>query len=157
MREDTLKVVASEDHHLVRVLQNLRRQDRVELLASGTLDPLAQFRWARENGQCWAVLLPSGAACAVGGIIPVAGSDNAAVWLMGTDELTQHWREFLRRSRAYVDALHEIRPVLFNRVHADNEIHLRWLRWAGFIILPEPCFVGNHSAVFHEFIRIRKT
>ena len=121
MREDKLKAVASEDHHLVRVLQNLRRQDRVELLASGTLDPLAQFRWARENGQCWAVLLPSGAACAVGGIIPVAGSDNPAVWLM------------------------------------DNEIHLRWLRWAGFIILPEPCFVGNHSAVFHEFIRIRKT
>ena len=155
MREEKLRVVAAEDHHLVQVSENLRRQDRAELLASWTGDPLEQFRWASEFGRCWAVIAPSGNACAVGGIIPTPGADNGAVWLMGTDELTLHWREFLRRSRSYIDALHDIRPVLFNLVHSENEIHLRWLKWAGFFLIPEPRLVGKHKAVFHEFIRIK--
>lgn len=155
MHPEKLKVVAAEDHHLVHVSRNLRPQDKAELAASQTGDPLGQFRWALEFGRVWAVLGPSGSACAVGGVIPTPGQDNAAVWLMGTEELTVHWREFLRRSRDYIEALHEIRPVLFNFVHMENKIHVRWLRWAGFTFLPEDRLVGKNKAVFREFIRIR--
>ena len=155
MHVNKLRVVAATDAHLVQVVTNLRKQDQAELLACGVLNPLDQFRWGHKHGQCWAVIAPSGRACAVGGVIPAPGENSAAVWLMGTDELTLYWREFLRRSTDYIEELHRIRPILFNLVHVENEIHRRWLKWAGFSLLPQPVFVGKGRAVFQKFIRIR--
>jgi hypothetical protein len=56
-------------------------------------------------------------------------------WLVGTDLLTAHAREFLRGSREVWDNLtqpFDVGEKFFNYVWEHNTLHRRWLAWLGF-------------------------
>lgn len=149
---DKLLVVAAEDHHLVHVAANLREADRQEAEASGEHDVLEVFRMGTERGRTWAVLTPEGEACLVGGVVP-DGPSMGLVWMMGTDAIMKHRKEFVRRSRSYVDALHQIHPILTNMVHAKNRRHIQWLRWAGFVFTRR--ITLSNGEEFINFVRMK--
>jgi hypothetical protein len=54
-------------------------------------------------------------------------------WMLCDEGLMQrHWRAFARQCHQWIDELGTGYAVLQNFVHAENEVHLRWLRWAEF-------------------------
>lgn len=56
------------------------------------------------------------------------------VWGLGSEALDDHVVGFLRMSRPEVDILQGSYRTLFNYVHADNELHLKWVKFVGFTL-----------------------
>lgn len=81
------------------------------------------------------------------------GPDVAAPWMLGTDALTTtHRRWFLRNTQRLITIRDDRFRRYFNRVDARNTVHIRWLKWAGFIILPAVPW-GPFGLPFHPFFR----
>lgn len=71
-----------------------------------------------------------------------------APWLLGTDAVEKHQRQFLRRSLEWRSELLKRYLILRNFVHAENKVSIRWLKWLGFE-LSDPVEMNGHT--FHLF------
>lgn len=138
--------------HLDYLAAHLRVQDRAELAAAGWDDVrqvLAQSvrvsRWSR-------VALLDGVPAAVfgcaeyGSLLAPAG----VPWLLGTDAVARHGRVLQREARHYIAAMLQEYPRLFNAVHAENTVAVRWLKRLGFTLQPAVP-APPHGAPFHVF------
>ena len=76
--------------------------------------------------------------------------DSGTPWLVGTDLIERHARQFLRHSRPYLAEILALYPRLSNFVDASNTHAVRWLRWLGFF-LDGPSPVGPRGAPFYRF------
>jgi len=150
-----LRVVAARDEDLKHVAAHLRPEDVGDLRGAGIQDALPHFRSATLTGRCWAVVPKGNPAVAVGGIVPQDDGVTGLVWMMGTPDLASYWREFVRRVPAYLDALHEVRPLLHNLSRKSNSKHRRWLQWAGFTLLPTEKVLPPFNETYQELVRIR--
>jgi hypothetical protein len=142
--------VPDDLEHLAR---NLRDQDLAELRASGRgADPLAALRQSVAVSRWSRVALVDEAPIAVFGCGEY-GSLLAPIgvpWLMGTGAIVRHGRVLQREARRYIAAMLQQYPRLFNAVHAENTVSVRWLRHLGFTLhpaVPAP----PHGALFHAF------
>jgi hypothetical protein len=70
-------------------------------------------------------------------------------WLVTTNRLMQHERQFIRHCRPVVDAMQRSYPRLSNLVADDNTAAKRWLRWMGFEINKRP--INVNGALFRQF------
>jgi hypothetical protein len=94
-------------------------------------------------------------------IFGVARQDaiSGLVWLTATPTITKppYLSEFIRHSRGMCDRLNDGYPPLCNVVDARNALHIRWLKWCGFIFINHHQSYGPEKRPFYEFIRIRKS
>ena len=134
----------------------LRSADRLEIQAAVGRDPTDTLREGIASSiPCWAVLAPSGAPMALFGVVPDAGATGSGmVWLLGSDELTQHRFAVLRGSHVWVARLHERYDRLWNYVDARNDLHINWLRWCGFRFVQ---LVERHGVEQRPFWRVERT
>lgn len=73
-------------------------------------------------------------------------------WLVGTDLIAQHRREFLRTTRLLTARMVSESPLLINLVAAENETSIRWLRWLGFDVRDDnPIVVREGGLPFFIF------
>ena len=88
---------------------------------------------ASRAGECWAAHdAVSGEPVAVFGVAPTSWIDNeAAPWLLGTEELPRYGRDLVAMGRDAVADWSQ-RWHLVNRVDALNTAAVRWLRHIGF-------------------------
>lgn len=71
-------------------------------------------------------------------------------WLLGTDDAVRNKRVFINHSKQALEEMKSICPNLFNFVHEDNTVNIRWLKWLGFKFdEPEP--IGKNGAMFRRF------
>lgn len=72
-------------------------------------------------------------------------------WLLGTDLILTIRRDFVAQSRAWVDYMNEVFPILANWVDGRNTVSRRWLEHCGFKFngVTEP--MGG--TIFHYFQR----
>lgn len=131
----------------------LREADLRELLAGG-------FRDSPEMALLEGVHSPDGAYAAVDeqdlphilfGTHPSHEPHLGFIWMMASDGIDQHWVQIVRETRTWVNELRGTYRVLANAVHAENTRHIRWLKWAGFILI-RPFEFNGHT--FFEFARI---
>ena len=54
-------------------------------------------------------------------------------WLLGTNNALKYKRHFITQVPDVIDEMLDICPILFNYVHVDNKISIRWLKHIGFI------------------------
>ena len=126
----SLKVIPSGPAHAGSLAPQLREADVHELRAgSGETPAEALTRGLGASSECWSVLA-DGEIIAMFGVCPVQ-EGAAAIWLLGSDEIQTHYREFARHSRGWFAFLAEKYGLLFNLVHPENHLHLRWLQWVG--------------------------
>lgn len=59
---------------------------------------------------------------------------SGVVWGLGSTALDDHVMGFLRVSKAEVETLQAHYEQIFNFVHADNELHLKWVEYVGFTL-----------------------
>ena len=79
---------------------------------------------------------------------------DGAVWCVSTDAIyepavTLH---FLRNSRFWIDRFHETYPLLWNHIHAENHLHIKWLQWLGFTFIRRFTVKGEP---FYEFVKLK--
>lgn len=73
------------------------------------------------------------------------------IWMMGSDAIVKHRRQLFKETLPLLHKIAGKYPLLTNCVHADNTAHIRWIQWAGFVILRELSFNGH---TFYEFARL---
>lgn len=127
----------------LREIQAVTRQSPLEVLLGGIA----------ASDPCDAVVDGDDRPLAVFGVVPGEDRDTGVIWLLGSDELVERPFAFLRRSRAAIDALLGRYRTLWNVVDARNEVHVRWLRWCGFVIRRTIDDYGVERRPFYEFAR----
>lgn len=153
MSPSALEVVEPTTAHLDFLAAHLRAQDQAELRAAGWGE---DFRYALERSaevSRWTrVALIDGAPVAVFGCAEYGSllAPDGVPWLLGTEAVARHGRVLQREARRYIAAMLQEYPRLFNAVHAENTVSVRWLKRLGFTLhpaVPAP----PHGAPFHVF------
>ena len=80
-------------------------------------------------------------------------SEDGAIWLLATPDIKRIRFSFLRESRKVVNLLNHKYKILWNFVDCRNELHLRWLKWCGFIFINKQRR-GVLNKNFYEFIKL---
>lgn len=74
------------------------------------------------------------------------------IWFIASREIEQHKRELLTLTRGEFDALLEKYGRLENLVDARSKKSLRFIKWLGFTVNPEPLAAGvNGEELYHFF------
>jgi hypothetical protein len=134
---------------------NLRPEDREEVLASHGSTREALQAGFDESEECWTITVKDTGEIA--GIYGLARyDDDAAVpWLLTTPAIKKVWLPFLRGSRKWVEEANQKYPLLTNAVDADYTVAINWLRFVGFTFIKKHEKWGVGNKPFLEFVRIR--
>lgn len=133
----------------IELAKVLRKADREEISHSCGLDPQdALLLSFAVSDRCYTVRLDDELVMIFG----VGGEPGrfGVPWMMASDLLLQVRREFVRECRTVVQAMLDQYQHLENHVWAGNKIHIYWLEWLGFVILPPQPF-GIDGEPFHRF------
>tara|TARA_B100002019_G_scaffold139326_2_gene120023 strand:+ start:20153 stop:20611 length:459 start_codon:yes stop_codon:yes gene_type:complete len=134
---------------------NLRPEDRAEVLAShGTTREALQTGFD-ESEECWTIIVTD--TDEIAGIYGLSEYDEtmAIPWLLTTPAIKKVWLPFLRGSRKWVEEANQKYPLLTNAVDADYTVAINWLRFVGFTFIKKHEKWGVGNKPFLEFVRIR--
>lgn len=139
-----------------RLAGKLRQVDRREIQAATGEEPVLMLRQGISwSDPCYTIMTVTDQPVAMFGVVPDSHTpDLGRIWLLGSDELVGYSHTFLRHSRKWIEKLHERYFTLWNYVDARNEVHIRWLKWCGFILLRRIEEYGVERRPFYEFERV---
>lgn len=83
------------------------------------------------------------------GLLAPAGK----IWMLGTDLINKHKRQFLLKSAGQIGRLSRGYYFLENHCDKRNTLTVRWLRWLGFTI-EDPKPYGINGKLFHHFWKV---
>lgn len=138
----------------------LRIADILEVKAAAGLDPWGALRDSYNNSSCRMVGADEkDRPVCMGGVVPAhfhwtSTPLSAVVWMLATTDLEHHQMSFLRQSKVWLEKWHQDYPVLFNCVDERNELHIKWLRWLGFVFIRRHPEWGFEKRPFLEFVRL---
>lgn len=135
-----LKTLAPEH---AKIAPYLRQEDKDEIKALSGLMPETAVAFSIASSQTGYAAYYDGELSAVFGV------SNDLIWLVGTDAITKHPITFFRTSKQIFYELTKGHNYLHNYVDARNKLHLRWLKWLGFII-EEAQILGVENRLFHK-------
>lgn len=145
------QVVPATPAHAAELAANMREADVAEIWAGWRHTPAeALDRSMKGSRDTMAGLADGRVVCMFGVGSYTILSDIACPWLLGSEELPQHARAFLRLNRVYARHIKDEYAILENYVDARNAVAIRWLRWLGFTIW-EPQPFGPDGLPFHKF------
>lgn len=120
------------------IADHLREADVIELRAAQYTDPAAAVR----TGWGWSdwtnAVLVDDAPAILYGVAPTGKRGQGSPWMLATDGIHAIQRKFLIGSRGEVDRMRARYSVLINQVHRGNTLSIKWLKWLGFTLYPEP-------------------
>ena len=128
-----IEIVPARASHLRIIAAKMRQADRDEVAASSGKSPLAALSYSfRKSRFCWVALIDGEPEVifGVGDLNVLAGVGSP--WLLGSDAVWKYRRDFLGRSRDWLDQLLRRYSVLRNVVDCRNTASIRWLGWLGF-------------------------
>ena len=100
------------------------------------------------------ICLPDGTPVGMYGVTPCHDPRLGVVWMLAANGIKPLYRQFLRESQAKIEELSEGYDILFNFTDARNEVHHRWINWAGFTIIKRHENFGQDGTAFLEFCKI---
>ena len=147
-------MVKAEWDHIEPIAANMRDADVLEIWLAGHRTPYQAMQEGFDMSvKAWTIMegdTPIG----MFGVSSVELLGNMGIpWLLGTDEMLNIKRQFVRESAKYLAEAHKLYPRLANFVHAGNVESLRWLMWLGFDF-DGPIKAGPDGAEFFKFERV---
>jgi hypothetical protein len=134
----------------------LRKEDVAEILAVTGNDPQTELQNSlMYSEECWTIE-HEGLIIGMFGVAPIHGSTGGAIRLLASDELPKIRWEFLKKTRPWVAYFLTKYPLLTNIVDSRNEVHIKWLKWAGFTFEGE-IPVGPEKIPFLQFFKTRSS
>ena len=150
---DKFTYVAPHPVYLEYLARNLRKADLEEIrAASGThIDPAELLRIARGVSDVCEVGLShtTGLPALVRGVAPL-GNGAGVIWMVATDEMTEHPRYLVVEGKRFVERNLEKYEMLFNHVDVRNTLSLNWLKHIGATFDP-PAPFGPYDMLFQRF------
>lgn len=140
------------------IATDLRAEDVAELKAMSGNEPHTALRAAMSvpGSTVRVACLPNELPVAIFGVAP-ALLGVGMIWMVATNGFEQVHRQFAREAEDHLRDLCEGYSVVFNFVDARNKVHLRWLQWAGFVIINRHEQMGVQKRPFFEFVKILDT
>lgn len=135
------------------VVSRLRSCDTEECWAMFGMDPASFFDRFADYKNTYVIFNSEGINVALAGVTPL-DNQTGMIWMVATDDLERHSMEFLKYSRAFIKEVGGHYQILFNWVHAKNEVHLKWLRWCGFTFINRHERFGVRGEPFFTFIKV---
>jgi hypothetical protein len=135
---------ADVDH----VATHLRAADVVELRAAGHADPAERVRQGWKAADWTKAVLVDGVPAILYGVAPTTIKGCGSPWMLATNGIYAIKQEFILGSVVEVDRMRQAYRVLINMIHHKNAVSLRWLKWLGFKINPEPTGPGGQFFIF---------
>lgn len=127
------------------IAANLRAPDAKELAIYG-LEPLPGLQVSCDASvSAYTLLEPDGTPMAI-----VGTTKDHMIWLLGTDAVPRHPIRFLRHSKEVLSHMFSGHRRLWNFVHAENTLHIKWLEWLGFTFGPEVTIHDHKFIGFHK-------
>lgn len=140
-----------DDAVIRHVAEGMREADRVEIWAASHGLPEPVLRRSVGMSEQADALFVAGVPIAIFGLVRDNRQQGTGIpWLLGTDGIERHAKEFLRTAYPVVQRMRKITPFLMNFVHADNEKSTRFLEHLGFT-LHDPIPFGPDGAPFRYF------
>lgn len=149
------QIVNALPGHIPHIAANMRQADQKEVMASHGHSPeLALQSSLNHSVLAWTCLVRNKPAfmwgvCPLRAVLGLEGSP----WLLGTDDVLEVRRDFLKFSPRYISKMQSVFPKLWNYVHADNKISQRWLKWCGFKMANAAETYGINNELFYRFWR----
>lgn len=140
-------VRAASRNDVMALRYSLRTADLVELQAHKISPEEALLNGHKHSLPHAFTVTVDNRPAAMFGVVPVTDSEFGAIWFLGSKLIHKIKLQFLRESRTWLDTLSQDYQLLFNDVHHDNKLHIRWLKWLGFSFL-------HYEAPFIEFVKI---
>lgn len=131
----------------------LRKEDEAEIAAASGRAPLDCLREGISVGRAWVGVDDEGP-IGIFGVIPSTRPFVGWPWMLATERLVKHQRQFLKECAARVTTLHRDFTLLTNFVDARNHVHIRWLTWCGFEFMRLHKHYGVERRPFYEFQRV---
>lgn len=137
--------------------ENLRTADKKELLAASGSTPTQALEdaFTQQRLGIWVGVYEGNPEIIFGvseGDIDYVGFP----WMVCTDKLKESPREFVSQCKTWVNGFSRSYPLLLNFVHAENDLHIRWLKWCGFEFVKLHRHYGVAGEPFWEFRMERK-
>lgn len=133
------------------IAADMRSADAAEVMASHGHTPTQAIMEGWKLSQYSVVVMVNSEPCVIMGLVNWDLLSGSGVpWLLGTERALKYSREFFRLSPPVIDEMLTVCPRLFNYVHAENKISIKWLKWIGFTI-DEPMPHGINGELFHRF------
>ena len=127
----------------------LRYEDKREIIASTGMPPRnALIKSYAHSQDCFTILDTNDVPCGIFGV-----SKNGGIWLLASDDIYRIRFSFLRESKKVVQFLNTKYNPLWNYVDCRNTLHIKWLKWCGFVFLRKINY-GVLNLPFYEFIRV---
>jgi hypothetical protein len=143
------KVVPVTREYATMIADNMRDEDVREIWASHHERPHeAMEHLIHEEAYVW--LVDGKPLCLFGVKTLDLLTNTGSPWMLGSKELTQFPMRFLRGSLPVVKSWMKAYDTLYNYVHAENTLSIKWLRWLGFH-LDEAAPHGIDAENFHRF------
>tara|TARA_B100000686_G_scaffold27460_1_gene27020 strand:+ start:1198 stop:1686 length:489 start_codon:yes stop_codon:yes gene_type:complete len=84
------------------------------------------------------------------GVVPCyKNKKNGIAWLLSSNELLNHTKQFLKECPRWIEEMHIEYDTLYNYVHTENTISIRWLKFFGFKITKEMPYGYSQENFFH--------
>ena len=133
------------------IADNMRQADVDEVWAASNVTPLQAITGGVDISCSTSVAVINGDIVAIMGVVKKTALSNTGIpWLLGTDSIVKHYREFLGASPSVLNAMIDVCPNLINHVYVENKVSIRWLKWLGFKIEKAEPF-GVNGELFHKF------
>lgn len=139
-------VVATHDH-VERIYPYMRKADQVEIACMGQEPRQALLTALEFDDVTLTALDREGVPFAMFGVGQV--DDQAYIWCLGTDSITDNAYNFLKASREWTQELIKPYGAAFNFVHEDNLSAIKWLKFCGASFMRKLTFSNQP---FFEFL-----
>lgn len=137
----------SEPGDALYLAPRLREADKKELYGSPLSPGDALVLSAEISDQPYSIIF-EGEVIGMFGVAPSAEHTNVGVvWLLGSDKIKEIWVPLIRQTPKWITKISEPYDLVCNRVHEENRLHHRWLKYMGFTFI-------SHPTPFYEFARI---
>jgi len=144
--------VATEDD-AIALAKKLRQEDIDEVKANSNLSPEEALVIGIKNSELPIGIYYNDECVSIFGVVPVYKS--ALIWLLASEDAFKYLKiPFLRNNKELVNFLNKKHTVLYNFVDARNKVHIKWLKWLGFIFINKIEKFGFEQRPFYEFVRL---
>ena len=129
-----------------KVANNLRPDDRREVVEGHGYDPLEHLLMIATDPRCVYFTVPDGDIAGLAGV-----AQDGQIWMLCTPAIHRYPVTFARESKRFVEARRE--KLLYNIVDERNKVHLKLLKFLGFKVLRKIIY-GPNNITFIEFCRV---
>ena len=133
------------------IANTMRKEDVHEVWAAGHYSPLEAITSGLDLPGFSVVVWINDEPCAILGVVSTDPLSGIGVpWLLSSESALKYKSEFLRQSPPVIEEMLDICSTLYNYVHIDNKLSVRWLKWLGFSMdTAQPYGVDNE--LFYRF------